>query len=109
MSHIPAAFSDHLGLIVNVRVPSDISRNDTPRGKPHLKIRDEVAQDAVFQEQVAAAMVKWKEIRHAGLDILTWWELVVKPGVKNIALGRSKELNKEKRGNLICSSFSKLI
>ena len=69
-------------------------------GKSHLKIRDKVAQDVVFQEQVAAAMVKWKEIHQAGLDILTWWEFVVKPGVRNIALGRRKELNKEKRGEL---------
>ena len=38
----------------------------------------------------------WKEIRSFGLDTLTWWENLVKPGVKRLAQTRSRELNKSK-------------
>ena len=99
--YVPAAFSDHLGLLMEVRVPiNGHITSPIPRGQPHLKIRDEIAQDPKFQEMVALEMENWKEIRNNGLDVLTWWELVVKPGVKNIAISRSKEMNLEKRGVL---------
>ena len=29
-----------------------------------------------------------------------WWELIVKPGIKKLAIQRSKEINREKRGQL---------
>ena len=45
-------------------------------------------------------MADWKEIRDLGLDILVWWELIVKPGIKKLAIQRSKEINREKRGQL---------
>ena len=45
-------------------------------------------------------MLKWKEVRDCGLDILTWWELVVKPGIRRLAMERSREINYEKRGEL---------
>ena len=45
-------------------------------------------------------MKDWEEIKDLGLHILQWWELVVKPGVKKLAIQRSKELNREKRGEL---------
>ena len=35
-----------------------------------------------------------------GLDVIPRWELIVKPGVKQLAIQRSKELNKDKRGEL---------
>ena len=35
-----------------------------------------------------------------GLDILTWWEIVVKPGILKIALERSRQVRTEKQGDL---------
>ena len=65
-----------------------------------MKIRDEVSKDVVFQDRVSSAMDIWTEIRNNGLDILTWWELVVKPGLRNLALVRSREMKKDQRGEL---------
>ena len=45
-------------------------------------------------------MADWKEIKDLGLEVLQWWELVVKPGIKKLAMQRSKELNRESRGQL---------
>ena len=45
-------------------------------------------------------MVDWQEVNDLGLDILTWWELLVKPGIRKLALQRSKEINRERRGEL---------
>ena len=35
-----------------------------------------------------------------GLNVLPWWEIVVKPGIKKLAIQRSKDINKEKKGEL---------
>ena len=45
-------------------------------------------------------MADWREVKDLGLDVLKWWELVVKPGIKKLAIQRSKQLNKEKNGEL---------
>ena len=45
-------------------------------------------------------MLDWQEVRDLGLDVLTWWEIMVKPGIKKLAIKRSKELNRERRGEL---------
>ena len=45
-------------------------------------------------------MLDWQEVNDLGLDILSWWEIMVKPGIKKLAIQRSKELNREKRGEL---------
>ena len=45
-------------------------------------------------------MADWREVKDLGLDVLKWWELVVKPGIKKLAIQRSKQLNKEKKGEL---------
>ena len=43
-------------------------------------------------------MLNWQEVNDLGLDVLTWWELLVKPGIKKLAIQRSKEMNREMRG-----------
>ena len=45
-------------------------------------------------------MRDWRQLLSLDLDVLTWWELVVKPGIKRLAIKRGKEINKEKRGEL---------
>ena len=46
-------------------------------------------------------MTDWKEVKDLGQDVLTWWEIVVKPGVKKLAVQRSKELNSHtKKGEI---------
>ena len=45
-------------------------------------------------------MVGWQQIRSFGLDTLQWWEVIVKPGIKKLALSRAKELSKDKKEEL---------
>ena len=94
------AFSDHYGLITCVSAPIALTRQTLPRGCQNFKIRNEVALDPVFHDRVKNAMKNWIIIRENGLESLTWWELVVKPGIRRIGIERSKELNKENRGIL---------
>ena len=96
----PVAFSDHMTYIVSLRVPNLPLSLLSPRSRPLFKVKPEVICDKLFQERLAESMTDWMEIRAAGLDVLTWWEIVVKPGVKKLAVQRSKELNCQSRGEI---------
>ena len=98
--YVPAAFSDHFGLLTEVTVPFKVSRQNSGGGCSRFKIKNEVACDHIFKASVATEMQKWKELRDSDLDILTWWELLVKPGIKRLAIDRAREIRYEKRGEL---------
>ena len=72
----------------------------SPKSRPLFKIREEVVRDPLFQEKIKAAMEEWVEVQKEGLSTLTWWEIMVKPGIRRIAMERSKEINQEKRSQL---------
>ena len=38
------------------------------------------------------------QVKNQGVDVLIWWENLVKPGVKKLAMVRGKEMNRERRG-----------
>ena len=42
-------------------------------------------------------MKDWENVRKFGVDILTWWEVLVKPGIRKLAIERGKELSREKK------------
>ena len=98
--YVPVAFSDHLALNVKIDIPDPISRFCSPRSRPVFKIREEVVRDREFQERVKQAMEEWQKIREEGLPVLTWWEIVVKPGIRKIAINRSKDINQDRRSRL---------
>ena len=45
-------------------------------------------------------MANWLDIKSFGLDMIPWWEIIMKPGVKQLAIHRSKDINKDKRGEI---------
>ena len=92
--YLPLAFSDHHAHLVTVELPDAFSRLLCPRPKPAFRIKAEVVQDNIFQQQLSEAMDIWERVRSFGLPVLPWWENLVKPGVKKLALKRSRELNK---------------
>ena len=98
--YVPVAFSDHLAYIVKLRVPQSTCRTMSVRARPFFKTSPEVVQDKEFQKRVGEAMEEWKEVKELGMAVLPWWEIYVKPGIKRIAINRSKELNKKKRSAL---------
>ena len=94
------AFSDHMAYVVTISTPSLSACMFSPKSRPLFKVRPEVICDKVFQDQLAESMADWYVVKERGLDVLTWWELVVKPGVKKLAMKRSKELNWQRRGEI---------
>ena len=98
--YIPIAFSDHLTHTVKIRVPDPLARMYCPRSRPQFKIREEVARDKEFQDRVNRSMEEWEAVRQEGLPVLSWWEIIVKPGIRKIAIERSKEINRDKKSVL---------
>ena len=96
----PIAFSDHMAYTVSLCIPSLPSSLVSPRSRPLFKVRPEIICDKIFQERLSESMTDWKEVKDLGIDVLMWWEIVVKPGVKKLAMQRSKELNWQKRGEI---------
>ena len=57
-------------------------------------------KDKLFQARLAHSMEEWKQVKAFGVPVLEWWEYLVKPGIKKLAIERSKEKNKDRRGRL---------
>ena len=43
---------------------------------------------------------EWEEVRKFGVPVLTWWEALIKPGIRKLAIDRGKEINRERRSYL---------
>ena len=92
------AFSDHLSHIVTVKLPPTLlSKAVSPKSKPLFKIRPEIVKDSVFKARLSHSMEEWNQVKQFGVPILTWWEVLVKPRLRKLALERTKEINKERR------------
>ena len=100
IKHVGVAFSDHNAVIVKIRMPDTFSRALCPSSKPHFKAKPEVVKDEIFNQRLKDNFSVWSEIRAAGLDTLDWWELIVKPGIRKLLIGRGKEMSKERNGQL---------
>ena len=96
--YIPVAFSDHFGLIIEAKVPYNLCQQIRKDGM--FKVRNDVACDPDFKESVAANIIVWRRMLNNGLDIIKWWEIVVKPGIRMIALRRAREIRSELRNKL---------
>ena len=60
-----------------------------------------MVDDSVFQENLETSFNHWCLLRSRfQYPLLDWWEVTIKPGIRKLALERSKEINKFKRGNL---------
>ena len=94
------AFSDHMAHIVSIILPDQLCRILSPKSRPSYKIKQDVVIDSIFQERLKDSMDHWLEVKSFGLNVIPWWEIVVKPGVKQLAIQRSKEMNKTKRGEI---------
>ena len=98
--YLPISFSDHMAHVLSFSLPAPISQLLSPRSRPVFKIRPEVIHDLEFQRRLSAAMQGWLAVKDSGVGVLTWWEELVKKGVRKIALERGKEMNWERRGAL---------
>ena len=99
-NYVSVAFSDHMSHIIRISLPETLSVVLCPKSRPVFKTRPEVVRDKVFQARLTSKMKEWGEVRRFGVPVLTWWEALVKPGIRKLAIERGKELNKERRAYL---------
>ena len=85
------AFSDHLAFIVKINIPG-LDKLVAPRCRPLFKTSPEVTMDHVLKLRLKKEIKGWQHVKDRGLPILPWWEIIVKPGIRKLALNRKKEL-----------------
>ena len=98
--YISIAFSDHLATVASFILPDNLTKMITPKARPFFKTKPEVVIDSQFKESLQSSMLEWQEVKQHGVDVLLWWEKLVKPGIKKLAKIRGNQMNKERRNNL---------
>ena len=98
--YISLAFSDHMAFKISIKLPENFARILSPKNRPLFKTKPEVIHDSIFQDRLRESMVLWMEVKSLGVPVLNWWEGMVKPGIRKLALNRGKELKKERRSEL---------
>ena len=96
--YLAVSFSDHLAHIVKFDTPA-IQCREKSIWKSIYKIKHFLVDDEIFRENIRTNFQDWLTIE----DVLSptfWWDKVVKPGIKDIALLREKEINMHRRRKL---------
>jgi hypothetical protein len=89
-----------MAFVVKYQLPEQMARILCPRARPFFKVKPDVVIDNEFEARLKVGLADWKLVRDLGLDLLVWWERLVKPGIRRLALERGRELSKERRGAL---------
>ena len=98
--YVSVAFSDHMVHLVTINLPNSMEKIISPKSRPFFKTSPEVVCDKLFQDRLVVAMADWQEVRDRGLNILPWCEVIIKPGIRRLAISRSKKINKRRRSRL---------
>ena len=99
--YVSVAFSDHFAYVTKITLPN-LENLLSPETRPLFKISPEVVNDNIFKLRLHSEMKEWQQVKDRGLSVMKWWELIVKPGIRRLAIQRSKEINKSKRSSLNC-------
>ena len=89
-----------MGLKASIKLPANLTKIISPKSCPLFKTKPEVVQDKLFKAMLEESIKLWLEVKSLGVPVLNWWEGMVKPGIKRIAINRSREINKESREEL---------
>ena len=98
--YISIAFSDHMACSISIKLPEFFTRILSPKSRPLFKTKPEVIHDKIFQNRLRESMAIWEEVKALGVPVMNWWEGLVKPGIRKLAINRSKEIKKERRSEL---------
>ena len=94
-TYVPLAFSDHLGFIITYYLPEIIKHKTSPNAKPIFKVSPEVIKCPVYKMKLKEKMIEWKVVLENCADELSWWEHLVKPGIRKLGMERDHEIRKE--------------
>ena len=64
------------------------------------RLRHFLSYRNIVRENRLPSYLIWLNIKSFGLDVLVWWENIVKPGLKKLAQTRSREISKQVKGEL---------
>ena len=93
------AFSDHHCHVIEYKLPDCFSKLLSPISRPRFKANPSTVKDSIFKIKLKEKYASWLNIKDK-LNIMEFWEYIVKPGVKKLLIEREKELKKERRGRL---------
>ena len=97
----PVAMSDHFMLEVNYILQEPFNLFYIPKPKLPFKIKPEIVNDPDFVLEIQENIQIWKNLWELyKYDILDWWEFMIKPGIRRIAIKYSRIINKRKNGRL---------
>ena len=96
--YLVVSFSDHLAHVITFNTPTIKSKSESRR-KSLYKIKHHVVEDDLFQKSVRTSFQEWLILKD-GVTPTFWWENVVKPGIKSLAISREKEINMQRRRKL---------
>ena len=86
VKYVSVAFSDHLSYITTLRVPTKLQTLISPRTRPFFKTTPVVVKDKVFKARLSESMKECQAVKAFGVPVLTWWEVLVKPGIRGLAI-----------------------
>ena len=93
--YLVVSFSDHLAHVITLDT-STLKNQNNKRKKSLYKVKHFIIEDHIFQNKVRDSFLEWLVLKD-GLSPTFWWENIVKPGIKDIALSREKEINEQRR------------
>jgi hypothetical protein len=85
---------------VKIKLPAKFSRLLSPKFKPQFKSKSDVIKDEEFNRRLTENLREWNMIRELGVDVLVWWELLLKPGMRKLLIECGKEIKQERLGFL---------
>ena len=94
------AFSDHMSQIFKIQLPENFSRLTSPKFKAQFKSKPDVVKDPEFIRRLKVEHEEWVGVKNQGVDVMLWWEHMVKPGIKKLLIARGKEMKLERSGFL---------
>ena len=85
--YLPNPFSYHFCYVTSIKTDNYSQKLHIPKPLPSFKIHPKVVDDPDFQSEINLELDKWTINKDKyGYNTVDWWESVVKPGIKYIAI-----------------------
>ena len=98
-NYLTLSFSDHLAHVVQYQLSHEMCQKENPRKRAIYKIKHWLVKDIIFQDRIRKEFESWMEMKDH-FSALNLWEEVVKPGIKQLAIQREREINLERNQEL---------
>ena len=94
-TYLTISFSDHLCQMIDININEDLTNKKLPKPKLSFKIKPKIVDDVEFQSKIIENITKWNKLKEQNnYDLLDWLEIMVKPGIKKLAIEHTKLINK---------------